>query len=662
MRERFKGTGSLNTSNNNEIKERVKSGGLSEEKRNVLDMWHAEDIDDSDKETLYEKYNITKDDIRAYENKETGIPESRLADDDVIRELRERRGLGNQSETDGILSGRENILGNRAEPSGRNQLNDSLAGVAAGGVMSGISSLGGRMKSTGGVLSGAGQMSPAVSQELVQYHVKEMDILLGGEKTDPKDVSMNIQKKIGQHDEMNLEFNIKTEEIDKYVNLICSKDTPIEISLNRVSKETGEEDFKRIFNGVIENGEVIRTKGEYSKVSLTAYSRTILMDREKHYRVFQDETMTRKQVLETIMKDHTEQNKIEAYYDKRLEQPLGRIYIQFGMTDWEFLNYMLSTFEETGMGVTAHLNTIIFGFINVTQYSTNIDNATFTKKRDGKNLSYRVIGTDVFNPGEIISLVMPYEDEYEPRRVYSAKYWIKEELVNCDFESINEKEYIFPLLGNDTIKGMAVEAKVVEVGGVNGIATLTVDFTHGLSRMVDRDSRAYEDESIGVWQIPYTSMYSQSNSGFFVAPETNDIISIYFPSRNETLGYVQGAVNNPGNERASNPNVRNYTLGGDDKAGGAPLFNFQLSSNSFNVSTTDHVGLSSKETINMNTKNSILSAKNHTETVSNGKTVIAKTITQNSTVSTSINSNGNTIVSSSRVSTISGGSNVLING
>ena len=53
------------------------------------------------------------------------------------------------------------------------------------------------------------------------------------------------------------------------------------------------------------------------------------MDREKHFRIFQDETMTRKQVLETIMKEHTEQNKIEAY-------------------------------EETGMGVTAHLNTIIF--------------------------------------------------------------------------------------------------------------------------------------------------------------------------------------------------------------------------------------------------------------------------------------------------------------
>ncbi len=662
MRERFKGTGSLDTSNN-EIKEKVRSSGLSEEKRNVLDMWHTEDIDDSDKESLYEKYNITKDDIRAYENKGTGSSESRKADDEVIRQLREGRSFGSQSEIKETLSGGIGSgFGNRAESSGRNQLNDSITGVAVGGVMSGISGLAGRAKSQGSMISGAGQMSSPVSQELVQYHVKEMDILLAGEKTDPKDISMDIQKKIGQHDKMNLEFNIKTEEIDKYVNLICSKDTPIEISLNRVSKETGEDDFKRIFNGVIENGEVIRNKGEYSRVTLSAYSRTILMDRKKHFRVFQDETMTRKQVLETIMKEHTEQNKIEAYYDQRLNQPLGRIYMQFGMTDWEFLNYMLSTFEETGMGVTAHLNTIIFGFINVTKYSTNIDNAIFTKKREGENLSYRVIGIDVFNPGEIIELIMPYEDEYEPRRVYSGKYWIKEELINCDFESIDEKEYIFPLLGNKTIEGKAVEAKVVEVGGVNGIATLTLDFTHGLSRMVDRNSRAYEDESVGVWQVPYTSMYSQRNTGFFVTPEKNDVVAVYFPSENETLGYVQGAVNNPGNERASNPNVRNYTLGGDDSAGGKPMFDFQLSSKVFNVSTTDHVGLSSKETINMSTKNASLLAKNHTETVSNGKTVIAKTITQNSTVSTSINSNGNTIVSSSGVSTISGGSNVLING
>ena len=403
MRERFKGTGSVNTSNS-EVKERIKSSGLSEEKKNVLDMWHTEEMDDSDKESIYEKYNISKDDIRAYEDKDTLGGEKIMADDDVIRQLREGNSLSSSNGVkEQLSSGGFGSLSGATGTSSRSRINDSIAGIATGGVMSGLGSLAGSGKGKGGIGSALG--NAATAQEQVQYHVKEMDILLADEKIDPKDVKIEIEKKIGQHDEMKLEFNIKTEEIDKYVNLVCTKDTPIEVALNRVSKETGEDDFKRIFNGVIENGEVIRTTGEYSSVSLTAYSRTILMDREKHFRIFQDETMTRKQVLETIMKEHTEQNKIEAYYDQRLEQPLGRIYVQFGMTDWEFLNYMLSTFEETGMGVTAHLNTILFGYISVTQYSSNIEYATFIKKRDGKNLLYRVIGTDPFSPGELLSLM-----------------------------------------------------------------------------------------------------------------------------------------------------------------------------------------------------------------------------------------------------------------
>ena len=407
---------------------------------------------------------------------------------------------------------------------------------------------------------------------------------------------------------------------------------------------------------MIENGEVIRTTGEYSSVSLTAYSRTILMDREKHFRIFQDETMTRKQVLETIMKEHTEQNKIEAYYDQRLDQPLGRIYMQFGMTDWEFLNYMLSTFEETGMGVTAHLNTILFGYISVTQYSSNIEYATFIKKREGKNLLYRVIGTDPFNPGELLSLVMPYEDEYEPRRVYKSKFWINGDLINCDFESIDEKEYIFPLLGNDTLKGMAVEGKVVEVGGVNGIATLTLDFTHGLARLVDRTSRAYEDESAGSWKIPYTSMYSQSNTGFFVTPEKNDVVAVYFPSENETLGYVQGAVNNPGNERASNRDNRNFSS--SPSGNGQPMFDFTLTKEQFVVNVTDLVSLTAANSVNMTSTGGKASVS--------GNTTVDVTC-QSSKVSlttsdVNVQASANVKVKGGSLTDVGGGSSTEING
>ena len=654
MRERFKGTGSINISNS-EVKERIKSSGLSEDKKNVLDMWHTEEMDDSDRESIYEKYNISKDDIRAYEDKDTLGGEKIMADDDVIRQLREGNSLSSSNGVkEQLSSGGFGSLSGASATSSRSRINDSLAGIATGGVMSGLGSLAGSGMGKGGIGSALG--NTATAQEQIQYHVKNMDILLADEKIDPKDVKIEIEKKIGQHDEMKLEFNIKTEEIDKYVNLVCTKDTPIEVALNRVSKETGEDDFKRIFNGVIENGEVIRTTGEYSSVSLTAYSRTILMDREKHFRIFQDETMTRKQVLETIMKEHTEQNKIEAYYDQRLDQPLGRIYMQFGMTDWEFLNYMLSTFEETGMGVTAHLNTILFGYISVTQYSSNIEYATFIKKREGKNLLYRVIGTDPFSPGELLSLVMPYEDEYEPRRVYKSKFWINGDLINCDFESIDEKEYIFPLLGNDTLKGMAVEGKVVEVGGVNGIATLTLDFTHGLARLVDRTSRAYEDESAGSWQIPYTSMYSQSNTGFFVTPEKNDVVAVYFPSENEILGYVQGAVNNPGNERASNRDNRNFSS--SPSSNGQPMFDFTLTKEQFVVNVTDLVSLTAANSVSMTSTGGKASVS--------GNTTVDVTC-QSSKVSlttsdVNVQASANVKVKGGSLTDVGGGSSTEING
>ena len=150
-------------------------------------------------------------------------------------------------------------------------------------------------------------------------------------------------------------------------------------------------------------------------------------------------------------------------------------------------------------------------------------------------------------------------------------------------------------------------------------------------------------------------MYSSTNSGMFVTPEANDVVSVYFPNGNDSLAYVQGCVNNPGNERASNPNVRNYTLGGDDNAGGAPLFNFQLSSNSFNVSTTDHVGLSSKNMMNISTSEQLVVNSNNRK-VTTGGTSFEKADTISS-----ISGSKTSIISQSSVSVVSSG-NVTVGG
>ena len=657
MRERFKGTGSLKNFTDNTRKTKY-ANGLTTEKKDILDLWDIEEMDEYDKEILFEKYSITKKDLDIYYNRIQS--KDNIVDNEVEEDIE-------------IQNNKLNLFQSKSEVNNDNFKNTiTTAGISAVALGAGSfiqkssekNFINKRDSNNFGTGIIAGSNLAAEGSEQIQYQVKNMDILMNGEKTDPKDVEFDIQKESGKHDILKMSFNIMTSEINKYIYVIRSKDTSIEIVLNRVSEVTGYEDFKRIFDGIITSGEVIKNNGELSKVTLTAFSGSVLMDRIKHYRVFQDVTMTRKQALEIIMKDHTGKDKIQVHYDQRLDKKLGRVYIQLGMTNWEFVNYMLSTFEETGMSVTAHLKSVIFGNINITQYSCDLKYALFAQKRDGENLLYKVCGTDPYNPGEIVTFDDSSDVDYGKNKVHISRMWIEKNLINCEFETIDETKHVYPLLGNSAVMGKAVEARVVETGGENEIATVTLDFSHGLKRMAKRNSIFHEDTGKGKWNVPYTSMYSQSHTGFFTAPEPGDVVSVYFPDDDEILGYVQGCVNNPGNIRASNPNIRNYTLGGDDSAGGSPMFNFQLDSRKFDVSVTDYISLAGKNNISVNVSDGEvdISSKGMTETIEGVKTTIGKEVVQVSAGNTRIDSGGSTVVNSGSYSVVNGGANVIING
>ena len=234
---------------------------------------------------------------------------------------------------------------------------------------------------------------------------------------------------------------------------------------------------------------------------------------------------------------------------------------------------------------------------------------------------------------------------------------IKDNYIVNDYELI---EMSHEFKSENISGGYIIEGKVVETGGVDGVATMKVDFSHGLEKSAGSKFQAYEDEYAGTYNFPYCTEYSSSNSGMFCTPEPGDVVTVYIPNNNENSAYVTGAVNNPGSERFSNPNVRNYTLAGDDSAGGAPMFDFQLNSRVFNVNTTDFIGLSSGNNMIINTANAevttenyIANTKNLTEISSGIKSTVAKEISQVSS--------GNTVTTAGGIYNINGGGNVVIN-
>lgn len=270
MRERFKGTGSMKVITDNEEHNNNKSV-LTKEKREILDLWNIDEMDESDRESLLEKYKISRKELDIYSEKVSDNSEE----------------IQITKEFNSNLPGNTDILQQKAGAESDNNFNNPAKPAEITESFLQKSQNSSFFREATEMKSGFNEIKKQDVSEPVQYNVKNMDILMEGTKTDPKDIKLDLRKKSGKHDILNLEFNIKPAEISKYIYLICTKDIPIEINLNSFSKESGREDFKRIFDGVLDSGEVSESKGEFSKVSLTAYSYSVLMDRVKHYRIFQ---------------------------------------------------------------------------------------------------------------------------------------------------------------------------------------------------------------------------------------------------------------------------------------------------------------------------------------------------------------------------------------
>ena len=75
------------------------------------------------------------------------------------------------------------------------------------------------------------------------------------------------------------------------------------------------------------------------------------------------------------------------------------------------------------------------------------------------------------------------------------------------------------------------------------IAVMEVRLFEGMSKY----GKAYKDYGISRYVIPYSTFYSQTNTGFFCTPEIGDTVDIHFLNREEKFVRASWSVNNKGN-------------------------------------------------------------------------------------------------------------------
>lgn len=166
------------------------------------------------------------------------------------------------------------------------------------------------------------------------------------------DVEISVTK--NNHGLMKVEGIIDGEEDkDRVLEDIISFNVGRTISLHRDEEEIP------IFSGLVERVKLVR-RDNIDYVEVEVVSGTILMDREKKKRSFQDVNKTYEDIVKEVVSEYKDGATICTV---GLEEKIGVPLIQYNETDWEFLKRISSHFESVIVPeVTQSMPRVWFGF------------------------------------------------------------------------------------------------------------------------------------------------------------------------------------------------------------------------------------------------------------------------------------------------------------
>ncbi len=447
-------------------------------------------------------------------------------------------------------------------------------------------------------------------KEYQDYEIGDLDIKIGENKLgkneyDIKELKMTMKE--NSHTKVELQISIKEEhkakyDLNKFLKSEKKKYTG-DISYNNQILELCFEE-KRLFSGIV--------KKVFSKeedlggliIELESLSTSELLDRVKHYRSYQNIGSTYLEIVEEVLKKYGMDITVLTSH-KNLKKETKKLIIQYYETDWEFIVRIMS---HIGLGVhIAEVGTIILGHVEgenriikwnekLGDYSRGLDEL-YNVIYEVSTLSCLVCGNKLKAENRDMGFVSSGELKYEGG-VFKGNYILKSE------------EHVYDYIANEEIKGSVIEGNVVEIIKNSNIAQMTVNFTKGLEKISGKRKKQNRDvlsegdylgSSGQYYVMPYTTPYSQSNTGFFCTPEIKDVVAIYFPTTEEEECYAQWSVNNPGNGRFSDPNVRNYTLGSNEEM----TYNLSLNTDTLKMYTQNLTSYESKDKIVMNSQRDV---------------------------------------------------------
>lgn len=258
-------------------------------------------------------------------------------------------------------------------------------------------------------------------------------------------------------------------------------------------------------------------------VEIEALSFSYSLDIVKKERIFQDEKLTYKEIIEYILKDYN----IKYVISNNLNIKTNRLYLQYDETDFEFIRRILADISEVISNT--YNGILVIGFQKISpKIIKNIDYIGYTKDSE-------IIGiTDDI----VISM-----DEIEGKYVSSSCMNLSNGIIKVEIELKYRDKFSYRYLNNS--RGLFLTARVVEVKSILNKACVKVDF----------DIIQYGKEKKF---LSFSTPYSKDMTGLFVSPCINDKVDVYFPDNNENNLKVAFCIDNEGSGRFCDVNNRKF--------------------------------------------------------------------------------------------------------
>lgn len=301
-------------------------------------------------------------------------------------------------------------------------------------------------------------------------------------------------------------------------------------------EEVGENgDVQTLFWGVV-TGFSVEQVNDQKKMTLELTTGTYFMDLKSHIRTFQDGTATYETIFGQITGSYENWGIIK---NRPLTDTTGKLVLQHGETDWEFLKRLAAGFHSFLVPST-RINGVKYFFDlpkgenyelpKFAKYAVKKNLMDYQKKRsqglmqmrEASCLEYIIQSREDYQIGDKISIdgmqlfVWKIESRYERGEM----------LHTCHLKSRSGMD--FPGYHEKDRAGCSFPAEVLKVKEDKVMVKISKDEN--------------QNQKINLW-YPYSTVYSTPDgTGWYCMPEVGDSVRLHIPEQKEEEAYVISSV------------------------------------------------------------------------------------------------------------------------